>query len=150
MSVKCGYGERIAHAKIIELIKLRGRLAYAVALVYRKYNGLTALLEHGSYLIIIGSNTAAHIGKKNYNICLFDGNLCLTSHLGKDNIVAGRLDSDCIDYHKLPVAPLAFGINTVTGNAGGIFNNGKALAYQLVEKGGFTNIGSAHHRNYRQ
>ena len=37
------------------------------------------------------------------------------------------------------------GKNAVAGNARGILHNGKALAAQLIEQGGFAHVGASHH-----
>ena len=59
---------------------------------------------------------------KNNYISFFNSQLRLSSHLSEDNIIAVRLNTACVNHHKLFSAPFTFGIDTVTCNTGGILD----------------------------
>ena len=46
VTVNRGNGHRVAQAEIVELVKIRRKLAHSVALIYAENNGLLALSQH--------------------------------------------------------------------------------------------------------
>ena len=61
--------------------------------------------------------------------------------MGQNALGGLGLDAAGVHQQKLVAVPLAVGKNAVAGNARGILHNGKALAAQLIEQGGFARAG---------
>ena len=148
MAVLGRHCKGIPQTQIVEFIEFRRRLPHAVALVHHKDKGLAALLQHSCHLMVICGDTCAYISQEQYYIGAVYCHLCLTAHLSQYHIIGTGLYTAGIDQHKLPAAPLTFGVYAVSCDTGGILHYGEALAHQLVEKRGFAHIGAAHYRYY--
>ena len=141
--------ERIAETEIIEFIEFCGRSADSVAFVYTENNGFSAFEEHGSNICVVCGHAGIKVGNKDDNIRAFNCDICLDSHFGKDSVIGFRFDTAGIDKHNGVIEPFTFAVESVPGNAGGIFHDCKALAGKLIEKGGFTYVRTTHDCNNR-
>src|ERR1700686_3180027 len=61
--------------------------------------------------------------------------------------IGPKLESARVNQRKHAPIPVAISINAVAGGTRHIFDNGDALADHSIEKGGFTDIRSAHDGN---
>jgi len=83
-----------------------------------------------------------------------DGILDNLARLADDPLTAPKLwmrmplAAGVNDDEGLP-SPLRFTVDSVSGDAGGVFNNGSSLANQLVEKSALANIRPSYNGYYR-
>ena len=68
-------------------------------------------------------------------------------HEGENLVVGPRLDAAGVHNVEGPAPPLAGGVQTVPGDAGGVLHNGQPLSAQLVEQHGLAHIGPSHNGN---
>ena len=128
VSVYGGNLNRLAETEVIELIELHRRLADGVALVDAEHDRLARFLEHLRNVHIRRDHTALAVRHEDDNGGGVDRELCLTAHLGEDDIVALRLDAARVDHKRGLAAPLCLTVDTVAGNARGVVHNGQPLS----------------------
>ena len=138
-------GHHLVKAEVVELVQLHGSFAHLVALVHGKNNGLVAAAQHMRHVLVGCGQAVAHVRDHDDAVGGVDGDLCLLTHMGQNALGGLGLDAAGVHQQKLVAVPLAVGKNAVAGNARGILHNGKALAAQLIEQGGFAHVGAAHH-----
>ena len=138
-------GHHLVKTEVVELVQLHGSLAHLVALVHGKNNGLVAAAQHVRHILIGCGQAVAHVRDHDDAVGGVNGDLRLLAHVGQNALGSLWLDAAGIHQQKLVAVPLAVGKNAVAGNARGILHNGKALAAQLIEQGGFAHVGAAHH-----
>ena len=138
-------GHHLVKAEVVELVQLHGSLAHLVALVHGKNNGLVAAAQHVRHSLIGCGQAVAHVRDHDDAVGGVNGDLRLLAHVGQNALGGLGLNAAGIHQQKLVAVPLAVGKNAVAGNARGILHNGKALAAQLIEQGGFAHVGAAHH-----
>ena len=140
---------RFTDTKVIELINIHHKFLDTIYLIHNKDNRFAAASEHICHLRIGIHQSLMNVCDKDDNICRINGNLCLLSHLRKDDVTAVRLNTACIDHGKCLVQPCHICINSVSCNAGCIFYNRNLLTCQRIKQCGFTYIRPAHYRYYR-
>ena len=148
LSVSCGDRDRFSDSKIVKLIYVHHIFLVAVYLVNYKTYRLAAAAEHVCYLSIRIHKTLAYICDKNDHVCRINGDLCLLSHSGEDDITAVRLDSACIDQGECPVKPCDICVNPVTGYSRCILYYGNIITCQSIKQSGLTYIRPSHYRYY--
>ena len=145
-AVNRGDGYRLVlKSKLVEFIKLKGGLANLVALVDAGNDRLSALLEHCGDIAVVGGKSRAHVAHENNNVGGVDCKLSLKTHLLKNDVVGLGLYSSGVDYYQPSARPLAFAVDPVAGNAGGVFHDRASLSYKFVKQCAFTHVGSAHY-----
>ena len=138
-------GHHLVKAEVVELVQLHGSFAHLVALVHGKNDGLVAAAQHVGHILVRGGQAVAHVHHHDDAVCSVNGDLGLLPHVSQNALGSLWLNTAGVHQQKLVAVPLAVGKNAVAGNARGILHNGKALAAQLVEQGGFAHVGAAHH-----
>ena len=73
----------------------------------------------------------------------------LTSHVGKNLVLAERLDAAGVHQQHGMSKPFAVSVDAVPGDTGRVIDDGEPLADQFVEQGGLAYIRSADDRNDR-
>ena len=148
LSVGCGNWDRFSDSKIIKFIYIHHVLLMAVHFVDYKAYRLATAAEHICHLGVRIHKSLADICNKNDHICRINGDLCLLSHSGKNNVAAVQLNSACIDQGKCPVKPCDICINSVTGYSWCILYYGNIITCQSVKQSGFAYIRPSHYRYY--
>ena len=105
--------------------------------------------QHGGHILVRGGETLPAVHQEDDHIRHIDGKLGLPPHLGADDILLDRLDAPGIHQGKGMLQPSRLPVDAVPGNAGGILYDGDAFSDDPVKKGGFSNIGTAHHCHQR-
>ena len=149
VAVHAGNRDQLAQAQGVKVIQLHGGVAHLVAFVYRNDHRLAAAAQHGRHFLILRRHAGAHVHHHHDAVRCINGQLRLLTDVAYNAVVALRLDAAGINQQHFVVQPLAVAEDPVPGNTGGILHNGKALAHQLVEQGGFAHVGAAHHRHDR-
>ena len=144
VAVEGGNAHRVAQTQVIELIELCGGMAGGVHFVDGQHDGLLGPLEHEGNLHVGGGDAGAQIGDQNDHLSVVDGDEGLLTHKLQDLVVGPGLDTAGIHHHEGLVAPFGVAVDTVTGNAGGVFHDGVALFGNAVEQQGFAHVGAAH------
>ena len=134
MAMNAGNRHDIANAKTVEVIQLHRRFADFITLVDCQNHRLAAAHQHTGNILVLGGNASANFAHHDNTIRGINGNLGLFPHMGQQAVVNVGLNAAGINQQELMAAPFAITENTVAGNAGRIFHNGKALAGQLVKK----------------
>ena len=147
MAVDGGDGDGIAQTQIIEFIDVRA--AALVHLVDSQDHRLAAALEHGSHLLIGSGHTGLDVAEEHDDRGVVNGDLGLRTHEGQDLIVRPGLDAAGVDEGELPALPVAFSVDAVPGDAGGVLHDGQPPADDLIEQHGLAHIGAAHDGNDR-
>ena len=148
VAVDGGDGDGVAQTQVVELIKIRVHGAGGVHLVHRQDNGLAAFLQHARHLVIRGGETGFDVGDKYDHRGVVDGDLGLLPHEGQDLAVGVGLDAAGVHQGEPPAAPLAFTVDAVPGDAGGVLHDGEALADELVKEHGLAHIGPSHNGDH--
>ena len=147
-TVGCGDRYRFSDTKVIKFINVHHIFLNAVYLVYNKNDRFLAAAQHICNLRIRIHKSLLYICDKYDNIGSVDRNLCLLSHLRKNDVTAVRLNSASIDHGKGFVQPCHISINSVTGHTRCIFYNRYHFACQGVKQRGFADIRPAHYCYY--
>ena len=82
MAVNGGYGDGVAQAQVIELIKLRVHSAGGVHLIYCQHNGLFGALEHPGHLLVGGGHACLDVHHQDDDGGVINGDLRLLTHEG--------------------------------------------------------------------
>ena len=98
-------------------------------------------------LFILRCKTCASIDKKEDDICLFHGNLCLLAHGCEHVIALVKFNAARIDHGELMVQPVCIHVDTVTRDARHIIDNRQSLPADLVKKRRLADIRPSHNRN---
>ena len=146
MAVHRRDGHHLVKAKIIELVQFHGGLAHLIAFVHRQNDGFVAAAQHVGHILVRGGQAGFYIHHHDDAVGSVDGDLSLLAHVGQNTLVGGGLNAAGIHQQQLPAAPFAVAENAVAGNAGGILDDGNALAAQFIEQGGFAHVGAAYDR----
>ena len=123
MAVQRGYRIWVAKPQIVKLIYLVGCSARGISLVYTQHERSAASAQHIGYVDILRRNAGADVGDKHNDVGRVNGDLGLLAHLRENHVFRLRLDAAGIYKHELMAAPLALGIQAVTGDTGGILND---------------------------
>ena len=94
-----------------------------------------------------GGDALFTVDNEDDDVGLFHGDLSLGANL---RAAAGRfahLDTAGVDQRVGAPVPFAVGVQSVTGDAGHVLDDGDAPADKAVEKGGFADIGSSDNRD---
>ena len=137
----------IAQSQIVELIKIRVHSAGLIHLVNCQHNGLAATQQHVGNLLIRSGQAGLNICKKDNHSGRVNRDLCLITHKSQNLVIGTGLNAAGINQSKLAATPLTFAVNTVAGDARGIFHDGKPSANQLIEQHGLAHIRTAHDGN---
>ena len=113
----------IADAKVIKFIDVRHIFVEIVHLIDYQHHWLMRTTQHICHLGICIHQALLYIYQENDHICCCHGDLRLGTHLGKNDIIAVRLDTSCVDQGKRLVKPCDICIYSVPGDARGIFYN---------------------------
>ena len=147
MAVDRGNGVGVAQAEIVEFVKFRRDGAEGIAFIDAQHHRLAAFLQQMGDFGVVGGHAGFQIHYKEDDVGGIDGDLGLHAHLAQQQVVGLRFDAAGIHQHEFPAAPFAGGVDAVPGDAGGILHDGKPLAGEFIEQGGFTDIGPADHRD---
>ena len=128
VTVHGGNLNRLAEAEVIELIELHRRLADSVTLVDAEHDRLARFLEHLRNIHICRDHAALAVGHKDDHGGGINGELCLTAHLGEDDIVALRLNTARVDHKRGLAAPFGLAVDAVAGNTGGVVHDRQPLS----------------------
>ena len=150
MAVYAGNRDQLTQAQRVKVVQLHGGVAHLVALVYRNNHRLAAAAQHGRHFLVLCRHTGAHVHHHHDAVRCINGQLRLLADVAYNAVIPLRLDAAGINQQHFVVQPLAVAEDPVPGNTGGILHNGKALAHQLVEQGGFAHIGAPYYCNDRQ
>ncbi len=142
--VACGDRDRIAKSKIIKLVYIRKIFRHVVNFIDDKDNRFATPAEHVCHFIIRINQALSYIRDENDHICNVDGNLCLRTHLGQDDVLAVRFDAAGINQRKSASCPFGIRINPVARDAWRVLHNGDALPGNFVEEGRFADIWPPH------
>ena len=134
MAVDGGNLDGVAEAKRIEFIRVRVRVAGLVALVDGQHDRLFRPLEHGRDFRIRRGQADCYIDDHDDDRRRLNGDLRLPAHKLQHFVIRTGLDAAGIDKRKPAAIPLAFAVNTVAGDAGGILDDCHALAGQFVKE----------------
>ena len=149
MTVDGGGLKQVADAQGVEFINVGVHRAYGVALVDGQGNGFAGLAQHGGHIHIGGSDAGVDVGDHDDAVGQFDADFSLTAHEFQHITVGSGLDTAGIYQGEIPAAPLAFTVDPVTGNTGGILNDGGTVAGELIEEHGFADVGTTNDGNQR-
>ena len=138
-------GHHLVKAEVVELVQLHGSLAHLVALVHSQNDGLVAAAQHVRHILVGCGQAVAHVRDHDDAVGGVNSDLRLLAHVGQNALGGLGLNAAGVHQQKLVAVPLAVGKNAVAGNARGVLHNGKALAAQLIEQGGFAHVGASHH-----
>ena len=133
VAVDRGYHHRVPQAQVIELVKLRGGLAHAVAFVHAQHHRAAAFLQQLGHLLVCGGNPGTQVRDENNGAGRVNGNLHLLPHLAEQNILRGGLQAPGIHQGEGPAAPFPVPENPVPGHAGGVLHNGQPPPHNFVE-----------------
>ena len=149
MAVDRGNGDGVPQPQVVELVKLRGGRANAVALVDAKHHRLAAFPQQGGHVVVVGGDPGGKVGDQDDDIGGLDGQLGLAAHFFQQHIVGLRLDAPGIHQAEALAQPLPLGVDAVPCDAGGVLHNGKTPADKLIKQGGFAHVGPPHHSDKR-
>ena len=93
----CRDWHRLADSQIIKFIGIHHKLLKTVNFIYDKDHRLPASAKHVCNLSVSIYQSLTDIRHKNNHICGINGDLCLFTHLGKNDILALRLNTSGID-----------------------------------------------------
>ena len=145
-AVNGGYRNRLTlESKLVELVKLVGKLAYAVALVDAGYYRLSALFQHYRNVLVRCGKACSYVTHKHDNVCVLDSHLRLKLHLREDDIIALGLYSSRVNNNKLLSAPLGLAVDTVACHSGYVLNYRAALADKLIEKRALAHVRASYY-----
>lgn len=147
MAVDGRHGDGVAQTQVVEFIDVRVGVTHLVHFVDRQHHRLAGAQQHVGHLLVGGGEAGLHVAQEDDDGGVLNGDLCLLAHEGQDLAVGTRLDAAGVHQVKLPVEPLSLGIQTVTGDTGGIFHDGEPLAHQFIKEHGLAHIGAAHNSN---
>ena len=147
MAVDGGNGNGVTQAQVIKLVDVRA-LAL-VHLVHRQHHRLAAPLEHGGNLLVGGGHAGLDVAQEHNDRGVVNGDLGLRAHEGQDLVIRPGLDAAGVDQGELPALPVAFSVDAVPGDAGGVLHDGQPPADDLIEQHGLAHIGAAHDGNDR-
>ena len=105
--------------------------------------------QHSGHILVCGSQAFPPVHQEDDHIRHIDGKLSLPAHLGADDILFDRFNTAGVHQGKGMLQPSRLSIDTVPGNARRILHDGDAFPNNTVKKGGFSNIGAAHHCHQR-
>ena len=150
VAVDGGHLDGIAQAQGVELIHLGIGGAHAVALVHREAHGLLGAQQHIRHLLVGGGHAHLHVRHHDDDVGGLDGDLRLAAH-EQQHLAAGA-GFDAAGVHDLEFAavPVAFSIDPVAGDAGGILHDGGAPPGQFIEEHRLAHIGAADNGDNRQ
>ena len=143
VAVDGGGGDGVAQSQGVELIHAKVGGAGGVGLVHRQHHGLLGAQQHVGHVLIRRGDAGAQVGHKDDDRGLVDGDLRLLPHEEQDLAVGGGLDAAGVHHIEFAPAPLALGIEPISGDAGGVLHNGEALPHQAVKEHGFAHVGSS-------
>ena len=143
------YRIRLVKPELIELIKFRRRSADRVNLIYAQYNRLAAFSEHSGDFSVVSSDAGAYVGKKNNNIGVTNGYICLILYVFHQNVVGVGLYSAGINHHHGSAAPLNLKIQTVSCYTRRVLNNSYSFADYFIKKSAFSYVWSSDNRHNR-
>ena len=86
------------------------------------------LFEHLRNIHICRDHAALAVGHKDDHGGGINGELCLTAHLGEDDIVALRLNTARVDHKRGLAAPFGLAVDAVAGNTGGVVHDRQPLS----------------------
>ena len=147
VTVDGGDRHRVAQPQVVELVEVRVKGAGGVHLVHRQHDGLAAALEHIGDLLVGGGQAGLDVGDENNDVGVVNGDLRLLPHESEDLAVGVGLDTAGVHQTEFAPHPLAFAVDTVTGDAGGVLHDGQPPPDDLVEQHGLTHIGASHNSN---
>ena len=133
---------RIAESQIIELIGIYFKLR-AVDLIDTKDNRLLRAAQEPCHLFIRSRQTGTAIDQEKDDVCFVHGDLCLLAHGLEDMIAFVKLDTTGIDHGEFMIQPFRIEIDTVTGNARHIINDGYPFFTDLIEQRRFAHVRAA-------
>ena len=143
-------GNRV-HLAQPKLIKL-GRVLFPsgiVGLVDHQEQRRAAPAQKVGKVTVGGCHALLDIAEDQDDIGLFHGNFRLDPDLHQQRILGIHRDTTSVDQRVRAPVPLAVRVQTVTGNAGQILDNGNTVAGKPVEKSGFADVGAANNGDDR-
>ena len=144
VTVNSGGFKEVADTKTVEFKHIGIYKADGVAFVHGKTDGLFALAQHGGHILIRCRDAGTDIHHHNDSVRQLDADFRLPAHEFQHFTVRVRLDAAGVHQREGTSAPLAIAVDSVAGDARGIFNDGGSLAGQLIKQHGFTHVWPPH------